>query len=332
MYLRVLLLLLLVCPCATAATDDAPAIQFNKAPGRIHIVVDGQPMATYVWDDPNLPRPYFCDLFAPDGTRLTRNYPPDPVADAGNADHPDFHPGLWLAFGDLGGQDFWRNKARVRHFEFLPVGAPPPHPNAFVVRNVYEPLDGGPPVCEEICTYTIVPGGTSNLLLMDSIFYNRTDFGFGDQEEMGLGLRLATELTPKSGHGHLRNSDGGEQEAGTWGKVADWCALTAPSKTGLVSVLLAPHPANFRKSWFHTRDYGLITANPFGKKAMTAAKEDDVRPDQTMVPGGTTFRLRFGVALSSNIHEDAKALDEVYQGLCKGWETVATFEPPAPPR
>lgn len=332
MHAPALYALLLFLPLAAAAPAGPPEITLTKEAGSLHIRVGGQPMATYVWADPALPRPYFCDLFAPDGTRLTRNHPPDPVADAGNADHPDFHPGLWLAFGDLGGQDFWRNKARVRHVEFLPVGGLPAHPNAFVVRNVYEPLAGGPPLCEEICTYTIVPGDTGNLLLMDSIFFSGTAFGFGDQEEMGLGLRLATELTPKSGHGRLRNSDGGEQEAGTWGKMADWCAVTAPGKEGLTGVLIAPHPANFRKSWFHTRDYGLIAANPFGQKAMTAAKDDTVLPDQTPVPGGTAFRLRFGVALISNIREEAKALDEVYQGLSKGWETVATFEPPASPR
>ena len=329
---RALLPLLLLLPLAAPAAGDPAAITIHKEAGRLDIRGGGQPMATYVRTDPALPRPYFCDLFAPDGTRLTRNYPPDPVADAGNADHPDFHPGLWLAFGDLGGQDFWRNKARVRHVEFLEPDKVPDGAVAFAVRNVYEPLAGGAPLCEEICTYTIVPGDTGNLLLMDSIFYSGTAFSFGDQEEMGLGLRLATELTPKSGHGRLRNSLGGEQEAGTWGKAADWCAVTAPGKEGLTGVLIAPHPANFRKSWFHTRDYGLIAANPFGQKAMTAAKDDNVLPDQTPVPGGTTFRLRFGVALISNIREDAKALDQVYQGLSKGWETVATFEPPASPR
>jgi hypothetical protein len=329
---RALLPLLLLIPFTAAAASDPAAITIHKEAGRLHLLAGGQSLATYVWADLALPRPYFCDIFAPDGTRLTRNYPPDPVADAGNADHPDFHPGLWLAFGDLGGQDFWRNKARVRHVEFLEPEKVPDGARAFAVRNVYEPLAAGAPLCEEICTYTILASPGSTLLLMDSAFTSAAPFTFGDQEEMGLGLRLATNLTPKHGKGRLRNSLGGEQEAGTWGKAADWCAATAPGKAGLAGVLLAPHPGNFRKSWFHTRDYGLIAANPFGQKAMTAAKDDSVAPDQTPVAAETAFRLRYAVCLLSDAKDTTPDLERHYQDVLELWESMAAFERPGSPR
>ena len=34
-------------------------------------------------------------------------------------DHPTMHPGLWLAFGDINGADFWRNKGRVLGYDDL---------------------------------------------------------------------------------------------------------------------------------------------------------------------------------------------------------------------
>jgi len=102
---------------------DSQELSFELHAGRLSISLGKQDIATYVWDDAEISRPYFCNLKAPDGTRVTRRHPPDTAADAGNLDHATYHPGLWLSFGDLGGADFWRLKARVRHdgFEEAPV-------------------------------------------------------------------------------------------------------------------------------------------------------------------------------------------------------------------
>jgi len=56
-----------------------------------------------------------------------------------------------------------------------------------------------------------------------------------------------------------------------------------------------PAPGNFRPSWFHSRDYGLVVANPFGKKAMTAPENPAVSPDATVVNKGEPFRIAYGV-------------------------------------
>ena len=61
-------------------------------------------------------RPYFCNVHAPGGIQVTRNHPP--VAGQDATDHDTMHPGLWLAFGDINGQDFWRNKGRIEHVRF----------------------------------------------------------------------------------------------------------------------------------------------------------------------------------------------------------------------
>jgi hypothetical protein len=54
--------------------------------------------------------------------------------------------------------------------------------------------------------------------------------------------------------------------------------------------MLMPDPKNFRRSWFHARDYGLLVANPFGRQAFTKGK-----PSQVVVKKGETLTLRFGV-------------------------------------
>jgi hypothetical protein len=59
-----------------------------------------------------------------------------------------------------------------------------------------------------------------------------------------------------------------------------------------VGVLVVPDPDNFHTSWWHARDYGLLVANPFGRKALTGGEKSSV-----IVRRGEKLRLRFGVLI-----------------------------------
>ena len=64
----------------------------------------------------------FCDRISQTldwrtGVQVTRNHPP--VKDVDAVDHDTMHPGIWLGFGDISGQDFWRNKATMEHLRFV---------------------------------------------------------------------------------------------------------------------------------------------------------------------------------------------------------------------
>lgn len=274
-----------------------PAVHFSVREGALDVRIGGQTVAEYVWRDSELPRPYFRQLATPGGLLASRNYPPDPVADQGNDDHPLFHPGAWMAFGDAAGADFWRNKARVRHITFLEPPRSDEGHGTFAVVNAYETTDEpAKTLFMETCTYAITALPDGYILSSESEFTSEDgDFAFGDQEEMGFGVRLATPLSVRHGGGKIRNSAGGEQEAGTWGKQADWCAGYGALEGRTVGLCVMASPKNFRPAWFHSRDYGLIVANPFGKKAMTAPKDSSVPPDATIVPAGGSLRVGFGV-------------------------------------
>ncbi len=285
---------------------------------RLTIHLGEQTIATYVWHDDALPRPYFENFFTPDGTLVTRTHPTDPVRDKGNDDHPDFHPGAWLAFGDINGADFWRNKARVRHLRFVTPPTATGDGVTFTVLNAYERTADTPQtLCEETCTYTLTPHGTGYLLTATSTFRpTHGPIAFGDQEEMGFGVRLATPFSVRHGGGFIRNSAGGKQEAGTWGKNADWCAGFGKHDDTWVGVNVMASPDNFRPAWFHSRDYGLIVANPFGKKAMTGPKDDTVAPDQTPVAAGEALTITFGLYIFQSA-EAQPDFDAMYQRFLK---------------
>jgi hypothetical protein len=110
---------------------------------------------------------------------------------------------------------------------------------------------------------------------------------------MGLGVRVATPISVKGG-GTITSSDGLKNERQVWGKPADWCDYRGKVDGRVAGVLLMPDPGNFRRSWFHARDYGLLVANPFGKNAFTRGEKSRV-----VVKKGETFRLRFGVLVYS---------------------------------
>jgi hypothetical protein len=125
------------------------------------------------------------------------------------------------------------------------------------------------------------------LWVIDSTFASEMgDLDFGAQEEMGLGVRVATPLTVQAG-GRILDAEGRQNEKQVWGKQADWCDYSGVVNGQRLGMTIMPDPGNPRRCWFHARDYGVLVANPFGPRAGG--------PDRTLVKKGDTLRLRFGV-------------------------------------
>ena len=137
---------------------------------------------------------------------------------------------------------------------------------------------------------------------------------------MGLGLRLATPLVVKGGSGTITNSAGGKNEMDVWGQQADWCDYSGiVEKDGTkrrAGMLLIPHKDNFRRSWFHARDYGFIAANPFGQNAFTKGEKSRIE-----VKPGEKLDLRFGIWIYSAPADkppDLAAIAKEYHELAAG--------------
>jgi hypothetical protein len=274
-------LLCLITPTPSAVAD-APVV-FHREEDRLRIEIEGRPFATYAWLDPSIKRPYFADVRSPRGLPVTRSLPPAAGIDA--TDHATMHPGLWLAFGDLGGADFWRNEGVVRFAGFVEDPVVDPEGGRFAVRNRYE--TGGRIICEEVCRIRIDVTPHGYLLDWRSEFSGPEPFAFGDQEEMGLGFRVATALIVANG-GEITDSEGRRGEAQVWGQPSDWCDYAGEGG----GILLMSDPGNFRRSWFHARAYGLLVANPFGRRAFAGGA-----PSRVVVDPGESLTLRFGVLI-----------------------------------
>ncbi|MBS0264441.1 MAG: PmoA family protein, partial [Planctomycetes bacterium] len=204
----------------TPATDDAArapqARGFSVAEqsDRLQILLDGSAIVDFVFRDEKILRPYFANAHLPDGLQVTRTHPPVKGTDA--VDHDTMHPGIWLGFGDINGEDFWRNKARMDHVRFVSAPAVADGKLRFATECRLKTA-GGEPLCKLTNHYTLATRPQGWLLVWNAAFEaDQRDIVFGDQEEMGLGARVATPLTEKNG-GTIRSASGKKTAQATWG-------------------------------------------------------------------------------------------------------------------
>ncbi len=285
-------------------------VAFAQQPGELTITVDGKPFASYVYEDPTITRPYFAHVKSSCGIQVTRNYPPqqgDPK------DHATFHPGIWLSFGDINGNDYWRLKSKVEHEMFVEQPKGGAGAGSFTVRNYYMTADGKDRILAELVKYIILVRPAGILLLTNSTFSSETnDITFGDQEEMGLGVRVNTKFTVQYGKGHITNAEGLKEGAGTWGKSSKWVDYSGLVDDKNVGVTIMPDPKNFRPSWYHTRDYGLMAANAFGREAMKQGEKS-----AEVVKKGEKFHLGYGVLIYCKPGNEKVNIENAYQDYLK---------------
>jgi len=292
---------------ALAANAGEVSFAFEQKPDRLVITHAAKPVAHFVFRDEKILRPYFAHVHAPDGIQVTRNHPP--VAGKDATDHDTMHPGIWLAFSDISGNDFWRNKATIRHDRF--IAAPAVKAGRLHFATASSLIATNQTTLATLGSrFTLSRVADGWLLVWDAAFTPTTDgFQFGDQEEMGFGVRVATELTEKKG-GTITSSSGAKSAKATWGRTADWCDYSGTTGGQRAGVTLLPAPANFRASWFHNRDYGLMVANPFGANAFTKGAKSAVP-----VANGVPFHLACAAFIHSGDTASAPGITAACEAL-----------------
>lgn len=300
--------------CASAGTSVIAADTFEVAeqPGTLVLSLNGREIAAYVYADADVLRPFLANVRTRSGTPVTRPHPPRTGIDAD--DHADMHPGIWLAFGDISGEDYWRNRGSIVHERFL------------------KPPLAGPGVLSLTTRSGLLTAEGARLATMDTSLRLRArphgwavdwtavfacdseSLVFGDQEEMGFAARMATPLTETNG-GRITSSSGLSSAAETWGQAAAWCDTSGRVDGRTVGITLIPDPANFRESWWHNRAYGVFVANPFGRAAMRQGS-----PSRVVVAAGKPLTLRFTAVIHEG--EPYAVSDEV--DAISPWEANAT--------
>jgi Methane oxygenase PmoA len=269
--------------------------QVRFAPEDIAVNVDGKPFTTFHYgSDAN--KPFLAPLRSASGKIVTRRFPMENVAGE-SRDHLH-HRGLWFSYDDVNGVKFWENDPSYTK----------PHIGRIVVRDaVWKDGDRSGTL-----TATLEwrdPDGKALLLENRNMtFYSdpklRTidfvitltaarDVTFGDTKEGAFAIRLADSFTERKG-GKMVDADGRTGMANVWGKRSNWVDYTAEVDGERLGVAIFDHPANpHHPTYWHARDYGLFSLNPFGQNSF----DENMPENHVKLTAGQKIAFRWRVVV-----------------------------------
>ncbi len=259
-------------------SDDLSGLGVNvkEAEGKLDVYVNGEPFMSYNYL--GVVRPYIHPVIGPEGRRVTRNFPMIPDVEGETRDH-QHHRSIWTAHGDVNGVDNWSElpgHGRILHRSFKSIIEGPVY-GEFKAENIWV-SNSGVKVLDEERRITVYNTPEDSRMMELEVKFKATngDVRFGDTKEGGIiSIRVATSMDVVNG-GRIENSYGGINEEETWGKRAHWCDYSGPVKGLWVGIAVFDHPSNLRHpTYWHVRNYGLMTANPFGISYFTGNPKMD---------------------------------------------------------
>ena len=297
---RLALLALGLIQAALFGAEPALAVTFARQADRVRIEIGDRHFSDYV--HAGWPKPSLYPSLDADGTSYTRDHPfkqnPAEVPDH------DWHRGVWFSHGAVNGHDLWRElpdkkTGRIVLDAILETRAGPT--GVLRLRQLWQTHDGQTLLTDET-TLRITRTATATLLDYDVTL--RATHGavtLGDTEEGSMAVRINEALRvthgkgkdKRPGTGHLVNA-AGDRDIPVWGKRAAWCDASGPLADGrVIGIALLEHPQNFRHpTWWHARDYGLLSANPFGRHDFEKLKDQPTAGD-LLIPAGGSLTLRY---------------------------------------
>lgn len=296
------------------AAEKAPAnnagVKIVELTDRLRVEINGQLFTEYYFKD--VPRPFCYPVQGPGNLPMTRNWPMKDVP--GEAKDHKHHRSMWFTHGSVNGLDFWsedKDFGKIVHDRFIEVAS---GAKAGVIksRNKWVAKDGTVVCTDERSLRIYNRPATERLLDFEiTIHASNGELTFGDTKEGTMAVRLneTMRLKPNQDNvgkptGHIVNSEGVRDDA-TWGKRAKWCDYYGPVEGKTVGIAIFDHPANPRyPTWWHVRDYGLFTANPFGQHDFENLK-DNKTAGNLVVPAGQSVTFRYRVYMHEGDDQQA---------------------------
>lgn len=271
------------------AGENIKKIELKKTTAGLDICYGEKVIAEFSHTQTPQGRPFICNIHTLDGIKVTRNYP---ITDKDQDDHPH-HQGLFHTFSQLNGIDFWHMKGMAKHRLFT---VPPKdgNPASFSAESVYLDRDGETPLLKETMSYGFHITSEGLLITINAIIEAEAEkIIIGSKEEGGIAIRVASDLRVQKG-GKMIDNKGRKGGKAIWGKAARWVDNSGKKKGRWVGATLFASHSDLGVFHWHSRDYGLIAANPFGPL--------NKAPDRILKKGE---KLSFNYGLMVHSHEQA---------------------------
>lgn len=264
------------------------------------------------WD-----KPFMFPLNNSRGTRCTRSYPV--VMDVPGEPSDHWHQrSLWTAWGEVNGVNLWEERGHCNskcpygkmYVRDVKVLEPGPLRVRLALKLDWD-NDTGEHLMAEYRELSFMVSGDKYFIDFDVNFTaDCQDITLGDTKEGGLcAVRVASTMDG-TGTGRIQLADGSVGEDECWGKRAVWCDYYGEVEDGKTGICVMDNPQNavFPTYW-HVRNYGLMTANPFGVSYFTNNKANN---GSFTIRKGESSRWQYRVVVHLNMAEQ-DGLADLYQ-------------------
>jgi hypothetical protein len=291
--------------CIAAGTCLPAQVRFT--PDEITVNVDGKPFTTFHYGA-DAAKPFLAPLRSASGKIVTRRFPMENVPGE-SRDHLH-HRGLWFSYDDVNGVKFWENdpsytKGRMGRIVVRDAQLKDGDRSGTLTANIeWRDPDGKTLLLE---TRRMVFYSDPKLRTIDFhiTLTAAVDVTFGDTKEGAFAIRLADSFTEKKGV-KIVDADGRTGMKNVWGKRSNWVDYMGEVDGEKIGVAILDHPANPRHpTYWHARDYGLFSLNPFGRNAFDPSQEES----HWKLPAGQKLVFRWRVV----IHPDDSQVADLYK-------------------
>ena len=293
---------------AQTATATAGELGVKTTAEHIDFLVKGKLVGRYECG-PEVAKPYLWPLASPAGVPITRAWPMEPVKPGGSTDHVH-QKSAWFCHGDVipegielkekvkgvAGVDFWDEAKGHGNIVCTHKGPVQVDGNrAWIPTHNEWRTAGGIKILDEDRILQFQPVGEGYLFTFDiDMAATMAPLTFGDTKEGSFGIRINDALREKGGKGKLTTAAGNTGMVKVWGTKSGWCDYSGPLEGKMVGLAIFDDPGNSPQSCWHSRDYGLMSANPFGRsKAGFPAVKD--KSDLVKLAKGEHLKLRYGI-------------------------------------
>ncbi len=308
---------------------SATGVQIKTTTGHIDFLAGGELVARYQVG-PKFPRPIFWPLQGPGGIKVTRSWPMDKTVPGESTDHIH-QKSAWFCHGDvipegmdlkfriknIEGVDFWSEAKGHGRIVCTKFGQPAVQGNKgrLETHNEWQTADGAK-IMDETRTIYFYSLGKARLLVLDiDLLASVCPITFGDTREGALAVRVNDQIRGDKKKGKLQNAEGKINEKGCWGQKSAWCDYSGPIDGKVVGLAILTDPKNAQPCCWHSRDYGLMAANPFGRKR-SAFHATKGRTDLVRLAKGERLHLRYGILVHEGDAESGHVAD-LYQRFIK---------------
>jgi hypothetical protein len=213
------------------------------------------------------------------------------------------------------GVDFWSESKGHGKIVCVKVGdtVSVPDKASVATTNEWRAPDGTKIMDEERTIEFRNLGDSRLLILRIDLHASVCPITFGDTKEGSMGVRVNDQfrLTLATGDGLITAADGSTAKAGTkdnlpmWGKPSDWHDYSGTVDGKMVGITIFDHPKNSVRALWHTRAYGLLAANPFGRKSFPGGTGDLIK-----LAKGEHLKLTYGILIHKGDAKTANVADQ----------------------